>query len=261
VVLDPLAEVGSSARPVLRPVGLETGQGVQRRHRRGLGVGVGQRRDRGRAVLADDPAAVLVERGVLRIAPALLAQPSGVAPGSAPDEPTAGGECSLEPVGGSGTRCRELVGERGVLRRVEQHQEPRRGVGRAEVAQRTVPDRPVEVDQPLRCHGPVLVQDPARLLLGLGILDPTLACRERSQRGLRHLWPLGQDLERGDQGVAAEQCMEAPGVVRGDRRGGRVQPALGGEERVEQWAGHASIVSGTGESQRCDCQADTQITS
>ena len=213
--------------PVIGTVGVEPDQGVERRDRDGLGVGVGHRRSGCGAVLPDDPSSVGVGRRVERVAPPLLAQPAGERPRPAADEPVARGQGTFQPAGGRRAGCGQLLGEGLVTGGVEQHEEPRGRVGGAEVAQRAVAHRPAQLDQPVGGDRPVLVQDPARLLLGLRVLVPALPGGERAQGGGRHLGLVREHLESGDQGVAAEQGVEPAGVGGVDRRGGGVHPSVG----------------------------------
>ena len=77
------------------------------------------------------------------------------------------------------------------------------------------------------------MRDLSRLLVGLGIVANALEARELAQGGAGEVRPHGQQLQRGDQGVAAEERVVAPGIARLDGGRARVWPAGGGEELVD----------------------------
>ena len=139
-------------------------------------------------------------------------------------------------------RRRELVRERAVAGGGEHVEEPRRRVGRAVVAQPTLgPVEAEEAGRAVRRTVADLVDDLARLLVPHRVVLRALQARERAERGARHVRALGQDLQRRDEGVAAEERVEAPRVVRVGRRCRRVRPAVGREDVVE--AGDAQRIS------------------
>jgi hypothetical protein len=71
----------------------------------------------------------------------------------------------------------------------------------------------------------------SRLLLRPGILIAPLPRGKRPQRRARHLRARGQQLERGDQRVTAEEGVKAAGIFRGDGQRGGIRPALIGFEQ------------------------------
>ena len=97
---------------------------------------------------------------------------------------------------------------------------------------------------PGRGDGAVLVEDLARLLVGLRVVALPLERRERAQRGARDVGARGQHLQRGDQGVAPEQRVVAARVALRHRRRRRVDPAVGREQRVEALDAHDVVDHG-----------------
>jgi hypothetical protein len=80
----------------------------------------------------------------------------------------------------------------------------------------------------------VFVEDLAGLLVGLRIVAAPLPGGEGAQRRVRHLRPLGEQLERRDERVAAEQGPKATRVMLVDRRRAGVDPPVRGEHLLEQ---------------------------
>ena len=223
--LDPGPQPARQARPPVCGVRVEPDERVQRGDRDRLRVCIGERRRRHRAVRAHDPAAVLVGGRVEGVAPALLAESAGEGPRAAPHQPAACLECPGQPRSrGSGRGC-QLAPQRLVPCGVEEHQEPRRRVRGAEVAQGSVADRPAELHQPVGRDRPVLVQDPAGLFLGLRVLHGSLTRGQRPERGRSDVWVPPQHLQGDDQGVPSEQGVVAARVGGLDWFGRGVGPA------------------------------------
>ena len=83
-------------------------------------------------------------------------------------------------------------------------------------------------------HGPVLVHDLARLLVGLGVIVAALQRRQRSKRGPSDLGLSLHHLERCDQRVPPEQRVIAPRVLGVDGKRGRVRPASWRKHRFKR---------------------------
>ena len=94
-------------------------------------------------------------------------------------------------------------------RGVDQADPPRRGVDAA-VVREAPPELLAELHpHPVGRTGGHLVGDLARLLFASTVVHPSLARPEGDDGGQGHVGPLGQELERGDAGVTAEQAGEA----------------------------------------------------
>ena len=181
------------------------------RRTRRLRVGVGERR---RAASRRPARTIRCRRSSSRrrddrVAPALLRRPPGTSRPVA-HEPAAveRARCSSHarpPASGLELGRQAVVAERG-----EQHEEPRRRVGGAVVA--NAPSRTASRASCPAGACAVLVADLARLLLASGSRARP-ARGERAQRRARDVGPRGQHLQRGDQRVAAEQRVVAPGVA------------------------------------------------
>ena len=195
------------------------------RPQRGVGhrlrVDVGQRR-RGHAAVGPQDAAAVGGGRVGGVAPALLAERRPL-PRAAAHQAAAAIERALEPRGG--LRRRDAEPRR-------HDQVPRGRVGGAVVVERAVVG-PADLQEPLGGAVAELVADLAGLLERAGVLARALPRRQPRERRASDLGPRGQQLQRGDQRVAPEQRVEAPGVALLDRRGRRVRPALVGQQRVD----------------------------
>ena len=160
-----------------------------------------------------------------RVAPALLRVAPPLA-GRVPHEAAARVERARQPLPRRPPRRLELGRERGVTGRGQHDEEPRRGVGRAVVGERA--RRPAS--PPPRAAPGASSRNSWPILPGAssvpGVVAPPLPGGEGAQRGGRDVRPRGQHLQRGDQRVAAEQRVEAPGIAWLDRRRRRVRPAL-----------------------------------
>ena len=194
---EPPAQRGGALRPAA--AGVEPRERVERGDGGRLAVGVGDRRLRRRcrpAARSPRPPDAAATGGD-RVAPALLLEPARrrAAARSGRTRRRRRARRPSQPAAARHARL-QLGGERRVAERREHDEEPARRVRGAVVEQRAVAHGPAVLGEPRPGHGPVLVRDLARLLVGLGIVDTALARRERAQRRARHLRRRRQDLQR-----------------------------------------------------------------
>ena len=165
-----------------------------------------------------------------RVAPALLGER---APGAAAQRtkppPRSSAPSSHAP---AARHAPQLVRERAIAGRGEQHEEPRGRVRGAVVGERAL-GRPARLHEPLgrpsRNSWPIL---PGSSSVP-GCSSRPCQARERAQRRARHVGALREHLQRADQRVTPEQRVEAAWVARLDRRRRGVRPALLREQLVE----------------------------